>query len=102
MYFVYVLESLKDKSWYIGYTPDSPENRLKKHNRSEVYYTKRKVPWRIIYYEAYLERSDATGREKFLKSGSGYRYLKKQLKIYLIGSPRDEHSELYAAPSSSG
>ena len=84
MYFVYVLESMLDKSWYIGYTPDSPENRLKKHNNLEVYYTKRKAPWKIIYFEAYLERSDAAGREKFLKSGSGRTFLKKQLKNYLV------------------
>lgn len=46
----------------------------------------------MIYYEAYLNREDATGREKFLKSGSGRRFLKKQLKQYInkIGSPRDE------------
>jgi putative endonuclease len=80
MYYVYVLESLVDKSLYIGFTPDSPFNRLIKHNSGVVYYTKRKKPWRIIYFEAYCIESDATGREKFLKSGSGRRNLKKQLK----------------------
>ena len=83
MFYVYVLESYLDHSWYIGYTPDSPENRLLKHNAKIVYYTKRKAPWRIIYHEAYLEQSDALGREKFLKSGAGRMYLKKQLKNYL-------------------
>jgi len=83
MYYVYLLESLIDKTWYIGFTPDSPFNRLKKHNSGLVYYTKRKKPWKIIYFEAYLMESDATGREKFLKSGSGRQYLKKQLKNWL-------------------
>ena len=83
MYYVYVLESLVDKSWYIGFTPDSPFNRLKKHNAGMVYYSKRKKPWRIIYFEAYRIESDATNREKFLKSGSGRQYLKKQLKNWL-------------------
>lgn len=83
MYFVYLLESLLDESWYIGYTPDSPHKRLIKHNRGEVYYTKRKKPWKVIYFEYYLDRSDATGREKFLKSGSGRKFLKKQIKFYL-------------------
>ncbi len=35
------------------------------------------------YYEAYLNKMDAIGREKFLKSGSGRRYINKQLKNYL-------------------
>ncbi len=96
MYFVYLLESLQDKSWYIGYTPNSPDIRLEKHNASLVYYTKRKVPWRIIYYEAYLERSDALGREKFLKSGAGRKFLTRQLTNYLSkkGSPRASETSI--------
>ena len=83
MYFVYLLESEQDKSWYVGYTPNNPIERLKKHNLLQVYYTKRKAPWKLIYFESYLNRLDATGREKFLKSGSGHNFLKKQLKNYL-------------------
>jgi putative endonuclease len=83
MYFVYLLQSDKDKSWYIGYTPADPVERLKKHNKGEVQSTKYKAPWKLIYYEAYTDQKDATGREKFLKSGSGRRLLKKQLKYSL-------------------
>ncbi|MCK5320520.1 GIY-YIG nuclease family protein [Candidatus Parcubacteria bacterium] len=39
--------------------------------------------WKLIYYEAYIEKRDAIGREKFLKSGSGRKYLNKQLRNYL-------------------
>ena len=85
MYFVYLLEN-KDKKWYIGYTPKRPLGRLEKHNRGEVSSTKAYRPWKLIYYEAYLVRGDATGREKFLKSGSGRKYLKKQLSKYLLAT----------------
>jgi hypothetical protein len=37
----------------------------------------------LIYYEAYLEEEDALGRERYLKSGGGRRFLKSQLKHYL-------------------
>ena len=40
--------------------------------------------WKLIYAEAYLHKDDAMGREKFLKSGSGRKFLKKQLKNYLL------------------
>lgn len=81
MYYVYVLQSRKDLSLYIGFTPDL-RKRIIKHNKKQVISTKSKTPWKIIYYEAYTHRRDATGREKFLKSGSGWRYLKKQLIHY--------------------
>ncbi len=81
MYYVYILQSEKDKSLYIGFSPDL-RKRLVKHNKNQVTSTKNKTPFKLIYYEAYLERKDATGRERFLKSGSGWRFIKKQLKHY--------------------
>ena len=94
MYFVYLLESITGKRWYIGYTPIGVEQRLRKHNDGFVPSSKPFRPWKLIYYEAYAHRSDALGREKFLKSGSGRKFLKKQLLNY-FGSPRGERSELY-------
>ena len=82
MYYVYILQSLKDRSFYIGFTPDL-KRRLPKHNKGQVKSTKNKIPWELIYYESYLNRKDATGRERFLKSGSGWRLFKRQLKNYL-------------------
>lgn len=82
VFYVYILQSLKDRSFYIGYTPDL-KKRLVKHNNGQVISTKDKVPWRLIYYEAYLHRKDATGRERFLKSGSGWKLFKYQLRNYL-------------------
>ncbi len=65
MYFVYLLQSFVDGSWYLGYTPTDPFRRLAKHNSGRVQSTKAKMPWELLYYEAYLDRRDATGREKF-------------------------------------
>ena len=47
-------------------------------------------PLKLIYYEAYLAEEDAKGRERFLKSGSGRKYLDKQLKHYFAACPRCE------------
>ena len=81
-FFVYVLESLSDKSWYIGFTNDISK-RLEEHNNGQSYYTKRKMPWKILYYEVSYEKNDAIAREKYLKSGMGRRYLKNRLKNQL-------------------
>lgn len=85
MYFVYVLRSLADQGWYIGYT-ENIERRLNDHNMGKNTSTKPRRPLILIYYEAYLNKFDALGREKFLKSGSGRRFLEKQMRFYLVTS----------------
>ena len=82
MFYVYLLLSLKDNKFYTGYTK-SLKNRLNYHNKGLVESTKNRRPLKLIYYESYLNKEDALGRELFLKSGSGKRYIKKQLKNYL-------------------
>jgi len=81
-FYVYLLESLDRKSWYIGYL-DNLKRRLAEHNNGKGGQTTRTKKWRLIYSEGYLNKFDALGREKFLKSGSGRRHLKKQLDNYL-------------------
>lgn len=84
MYYVYLLKCREDKSWYIGYSSDL-KRRLTEHNSGYGSRTTSiKGSWKLIYYEAYLNKDDAIGREKFLKSGSGRIFLKKQLKNYLL------------------
>jgi putative endonuclease len=82
MYYVYLLMSQQDQGFYIGYTTDI-RRRFQEHQNGEALVTKHRRPLDLIYYEAYLDKRDAVGREKFLKSGSGYRYIKKQLKFFL-------------------
>ncbi|OHA89395.1 MAG: hypothetical protein A3C70_01425 [Candidatus Zambryskibacteria bacterium RIFCSPHIGHO2_02_FULL_43_14] len=83
MYWIYVLECQNDKSWYIGYTSNL-KKRLTEHQSGHgSKTTKKKENWRLIYCEGYLNIEDAKGREVFLKSGSGRKFIKKQLTNYL-------------------
>ena len=43
-----------------------------------------------MYAELYLNKSDALGREKFLKSGSGHRFLKNQLRNHLKAKKKEK------------
>ena len=81
-YYVYILQSQRDNNWYIGFTSDVSK-RLKMHNSGWNVSTRHRKPLKLIYFEAYLNEQDAKGREKFLKSGSGHRFLKKQIKNYI-------------------
>jgi len=82
MFFTYILKSKKDKKMYTGYTNDL-RKRFNQHNSSEVYSTKNRGPFNLIYYEACLNEQDAKSREKYLKTGMGKRYLKNRLKRFL-------------------
>ena len=79
MHYVYILISLKDRQFYIGYTKDL-RKRIFQHNRGKSLSTNYRKPFKLIYYEACLSREDARAREKYLKSGMGHRYLKNRLK----------------------
>ena len=86
MFYVYVLRSESDSGFYIGFSTNL-RARLKQHRDSESFATKSRGPWKLIYYEAYTEREDAEGRERFLKSGAGRRFLRAQLRHYLRRFP---------------
>ena len=81
-FYVYVLESQKNKSWYIGSTRNLVR-RVKEHNLGLNRSTKAYVPWRLIYYEASLNEQDAKRREYYLKTSQGGRLLKRRVKEYL-------------------
>jgi putative endonuclease len=86
VFYVYVLRSESDSGFYIGFSTDL-KRRLSEHTRGASFATKSRGPWKLIYYEAYTEREDAEGREKFLKSGAGRRFLRAQLRHYLKRFP---------------
>ncbi len=78
MYYIYVIYSIRHKTRYIGST-DNVLQRIREHNFGKCRYTSGRRPWKLIYKEEYETRKEAMGREKFLKSGQGRKYLDKIL-----------------------
>lgn len=83
-FYVYVLQSKKDKLFYTGYTNDL-RKRFKEHNNGKVKSTIKRYPFDLIYWEGCLNQQDATEREKYLKTAWGKRYIKNRIKNYLTG-----------------
>ncbi len=84
MFYVYILRSKKDSSFYIGFAVDL-RNRIKKHQEGFVRSTKNLRPIALIYYEAYRSKADALIREKRLKRfAKGFASLKGRLKYSLM------------------
>lgn len=82
MYYVYVLRSDKSGRLYTGTTSDL-RKRLAEHQNNKSPYTKSRGPYELIYYEACMDTNDALAREKYLKTGTGKRYLKNRMKRFL-------------------
>ena len=81
-YYVYVLRNKKNKMWYTGLTADL-RKRFNEHNKNVIGWTKNRGPFKLMYYEACKNITDARSREKYLKSGMGKRYLNNRLMRFL-------------------
>jgi len=84
MYYTYVLLSEADGQFYSGYAQDL-KLRFDQHNKGRVESTKRRLPLKLIYYEACLKRKDAIKRERYFKTYNGKKFLHKRLQSYLAG-----------------
>jgi len=76
------MRSQKDKKFYVGFTSDL-QNRLKRHNDGLVESTKFRRPFKVVYYEACVNKDDAIRRERYLKSTYGKRYIRNRISNFL-------------------
>ncbi|RYG24222.1 MAG: GIY-YIG nuclease family protein [Chitinophagaceae bacterium] len=68
-FYVYIIQSLQDSSYYKGFS-ENPPLRLVRHNNGESRYTSGKVPWVLVYVEQLESKTSALKREKSLKKYS--------------------------------
>ena len=82
MFCVYVIRNDENKI-YIGYTSDL-DKRLLRHNgvlnsKKKSFTYKNKGPWRVVYTEMFDKITEATKREKELKSSRGREFIRNFL-----------------------
>lgn len=92
IYFVYAIRCDND-AIYIGQTKDVP-NRWKEHVAGESDYMRKHKPVKLIHYEEYTTRDEAVKREKWLKTGFGRKWLRREL---AAGRTRQAGRETYFA-----
>ena len=89
MFYVYFL-CLQNGTVYTGSTSDL-RRRIQEHSSGKVRSTNKRES-RLIEYEAYVKKTDATRREGFLKTTEGKRLFRQQyrdiININAGGSPR--------------
>jgi putative endonuclease len=65
-YYVYILQSDVDDSFYKGYTSNL-NKRVHEHNAGLSRYTSKKAPWKLVYFERLKSKTLALQRERKLK-----------------------------------
>lgn len=75
-WYTYIIYSSKIDKYYVGSTRDL-EWRLERHNLGWGKYTKRGIPWKIVYFEKFKIKSEALKREKEIKKMKSRSYVEK-------------------------
>lgn len=83
MYYVYIIQSELDNSYYKGFSTQ-PILRLQQHNNKESTYTAGKTPWKLIHLEIFDDKTAALRREKVLK-----KYSHQQIAQLIISSKNE-------------
>lgn len=89
-YTVYILESERNGTYYVGSTADLNE-RLRRHNQGRSKYTKTATPWHVVYTESYETRSQAGKRERQIKNRKSREYIEGKRSINRIFSNSAHH-----------
>ncbi|MEK7558241.1 MAG: GIY-YIG nuclease family protein [Patescibacteria group bacterium] len=74
--YVYILKSEKVAKTYVGSTSDL-DRRVYEHNSGLSTFTKRYMPWKLVYSEECENIALAREREHYFKSTAGRRFLRK-------------------------
>ena len=72
--FTYILFSSKINKFYVGVT-ENLKWRLERHNLGWGRYTKHGIPWKLVYHESFILKSEALKREKEIKNKKSRRYI---------------------------
>ena len=79
MWKLYIIYSEKIDRYYTGVT-DNIVWRLQRHNDGWGRYTKRGIPWKVVYSEKFETKSDALKRERKIKNRRSRIYIESLIK----------------------
>jgi len=82
MWHTYILQSIKNSRLYVGFTDDIQRRLLEHNSGTGGNYTSNNKPFKLIFYESFISKKDATNQEMFYKTGYGREVLKKKLYNY--------------------
>ncbi|MEM9299252.1 MAG: GIY-YIG nuclease family protein [Bacteroidota bacterium] len=78
LYRTHVILKCSYNTHYVGCT-NNLEDRIRRHNRREVSYTRIRQPFELVVYTTFADKYKAYEYERYLKSGSGRAFAKRHL-----------------------
>ena len=76
-YHTYILFSPRLDNYYVGHSQNIEERINNYHNVGKAKYTKRGIPWRLVYSKAFDTRADAMKHEREIKLRKSRRFIEK-------------------------
>ena len=74
-YHTYIIYSPKLDIYYVGHSQDLQERIENYHNVGRAQYTKRGIPWKVVYSKAFDTRAQAMKHEREIKSRKSRTYI---------------------------
>ena len=81
-YTVYILESLKNGRYYVGYSNDL-EKRIKQHNSGYTKGSRHLAPFKLVYKEEFDNLTDAVRRELYIKKQKSRKFIRGLINLGL-------------------
>ena len=76
MFTTYILYSERIDIYYVGSTSNI-EDRLNRHNSGRSTFTKRGLPWKLVYSKSYQTKSEAYQAELYIKLQKSRKYIEE-------------------------
>ncbi|MDP1844544.1 MAG: GIY-YIG nuclease family protein [Sediminibacterium sp.] len=67
MYTTYIIYSIKQNAYYVGFTSDFLQERLRRHNTRHKGFTGKTGDWELKYSKSFEEKADAIAFEQQIK-----------------------------------
>ena len=78
---VYILHSNAINKYYIGFTGDDLQERLRKHNSNHKGFTGCKADWVVVHTEIFTTKADALKREKEIKKWKSSKMIRQLIGV---------------------
>jgi putative endonuclease len=80
MWIFYILYSSILDKYYIGFTGDDLNERLRKHNSNHKGFTGKIGDWQVVYSEKYETKEKAYARERQVKNWKSRKLIEKLIR----------------------
>ncbi len=81
MHTTYIIFSIKKNAYYVGYTSDSLQERLRRHNTNHRGFTGNVGDWELKYSKSFEEKAEAIAFEQQIKKWKSRKMIEDLISI---------------------